>query len=356
MKVALLGMKGEFDDLGSISGINKYMSYVYHEMCKMKGMEVTKVEYGKVAKKLPWANHAAFYIQSEFSDFRGYDIIHNPNGLRLFKKPKNSRLVTTIHDLMPVTNRERNLGGSVKEVLVSVNSRFSDYVATEGFKLALKSDHIIVDIDYGKEELLEHFDYDKDKISTVRLAMDYKFLEAQPRNAKQQRAKFKVGYVGSFNAPKNIDFAIRAMKMIDDREIIMELWGKKTLEAEVLEKSSGNDERIRFMGVAPEGQKVQIFDSFDVFVHPGVYESIIQFEALSRGLPVIVKKGSKLSPDLLEHCIEAKDEPHMAQIIKDLKLNGYDNAKRKKSMEYARGFTWKRLTEDTVNVYKKVLG
>lgn len=355
MKVALVGMVGEFNDLGSISGINKYMSYLYHEMGKMKDINVNKIEYKKVSKKLPWANHSAFYIQSEFSNFKSYDILHNPNGLRLFHKPKGSKLVTTIHDLMPITNRERNMGGGLKEMVIALNSRFSDYVATEGFKLALNSDHIIVDIDYGKDELLKYFDYEKDKISTVRLAMDYKFLDAPLQNAKPKHNKFKVGYVGSFNATKNIDVAIKAMKNIEDKDIILELWGKKTLEAEVLEKSSGKDERICFMGIAPEEQKVQIFDSFDVFVHPGVYESIIQFEALSRGLPVIVKKDSKLSPDLRAHCIEAKDEHHMAQIIKELKLNGYSSTKRLEAIRYARSFTWERLTKDTINVYKKVL-
>ena len=53
-------MKGEFNDLGSISGINKYMSYIYYEMGKMKDIQVGKFEYSKVARKLPWANHSFF--------------------------------------------------------------------------------------------------------------------------------------------------------------------------------------------------------------------------------------------------------------------------------------------------------
>lgn len=359
MKVALLGMTGEYDkEAASLSGINKYMYSIYSEIKKIGGVEIDKIEYKKVAKKFPWANHLAFYLQSSKVGNKTYDIIHNPNGIRPYRiKPSGrTKFVTTIHDLMPVTNRERQFH-DIKGGLVSLNSRFSDYIATEGFKLALKSDHIIVDAELGRHELAEfakdYGGYDLKKITAIRLAIDEKF--ASPVPPKNKNKIFKVGYVGSYNATKNINIAIASIKSIKNQDISLELWGKKTIEAQLLEKQVAGDKRIQFKGIAPESEKVSIFDSFDIFVHPGVYESIIQFEALARGLPVIVKKDAKLTNDLRMHCFEVQDEQQMADCILQLKEEGYDQKKRKSAMEWARGFTWKRNAEDVVKVYKKVL-
>jgi len=45
----------------------------------------------------------------------------------------------------------------------------------------------------------------------------------------------------------------------------------------------------------------------------------------------------------------------MAQIIEDLKKNGYNEKERKKTMDYARSFTWGRTAKETLKVYRDVL-
>ncbi len=45
----------------------------------------------------------------------------------------------------------------------------------------------------------------------------------------------------------------------------------------------------------------------------------------------------------------------MAQIIEDLKKNGYNEKLRRKATEYARSFTWERCARETLEVYKKIL-
>lgn len=348
-------MNSEFDSADSTSGINKYMHYLYSETRKIKGTTVDKIEYQKISKVFPWANHTIFCLESRFTDFNNYDIIHNPNGLRLFARPTSgAKLVTTIHDLMPVTNRAKLSFDSARSFIVNANSALSDYVAAQGFRFAMQSDNIIVDIDYGKEEIARHFDYDKSKITTIRLAIDSKFI-LEPKKQLKSKKHFKIGYLGSFNATKNIGFAIRAVKQINDPAIKFELWGEQSAEAKLLSREIGIDKRIQFMGLERQSEKVQIFDSFDVFVHPGVYESILQFEALSRGIPVIVKKDAKLSPDLRNHCLEAKNEDEMAQIIEGIKANGYNTQKRQRAMSWARKFTWARNASEVMKVYKKVL-
>jgi alpha-1,3-rhamnosyl/mannosyltransferase len=111
------------------------------------------------------------------------------------------------------------------------------------------------------------------------------------------------------------------------------------------------------MGFAPEGRKAQVYDNFDVFVFPSLYEGfgLPILEAQARGLPVIVYGKGRVSEEIRRYCFEAEDEAHMARIIRDLKENGYDERRRREAMAYARGFTWERCAEETVRIYKRVL-
>ena len=111
------------------------------------------------------------------------------------------------------------------------------------------------------------------------------------------------------------------------------------------------------MGFAPEDRLVSIYDSFDVFVFPSHYEGfgIPIIEAQARGLPVIIYKYGKIPKEVRRYCIEAESPEHMAQIIENLKENGYNEKLRKKATEYARGFTWERTAKATIDTYKMVL-
>ena len=45
----------------------------------------------------------------------------------------------------------------------------------------------------------------------------------------------------------------------------------------------------------------------------------------------------------------------MAQIIEQLKENGYNEKERNKAMDYARSFTWEKTAKETLEVYNKIL-
>jgi len=63
----------------------------------------------------------------------------------------------------------------------------------------------------------------------------------------------------------------------------------------------------------------------------------------------------KIPKEVRKYCFEAESPEHMAQIIEELKENGYNEKERKKAMEYARSFTWGRTAKKKLEVYKKVL-
>lgn len=354
MKVMLLGMENEFVDK-STSGIVKYTYSLYTEIGKIHNIEICKTEYKKLTTKIPWANNLAFYIESRFTDFKKYDILHNPNNNRIFTKPKGSKLVTTVHNVMSITEKMKPKDKSLMSKIVAANAQLSSYTGTKGFEFSLKSDQIIADTYHGKEEMLEYAQgYDKDKITVVPLGIDDKFMVDSIPEKKDEKI-FKVGYLGSFNSYQNIPAAIKAVKSIESPSIRFEIWGSRSFESQLLEKDISADKRISFMSPVPQDRKVQLYESFDVFVHPGVYEGLPLLEAMSRGVPVIVFKSIKMDPEMKEYCLLADDERHMAQLINDIRTNGYNDRRRQESIKYARGFTWRRTAEQTVDVYKNVL-
>ena len=106
----------------------------------------------------------------------------------------------------------------------------------------------------------------------------------------------------------------------------------------------------------PQEKKLSIYDSFDVFLFPSIFEGfgIPIIEAKARGLPVILFKNGHISPELREYCFEAKSAAHMAEIVQDIKDNGYDPKMRKRAVESASKFTMERMGKSILDAYQSI--
>jgi glycosyltransferase involved in cell wall biosynthesis len=102
---------------------------------------------------------------------------------------------------------------------------------------------------------------------------------------------------------------------------------------------------------------INIYDSFDAFIFPSYHEGegLPILEAQSRGLPVIIYKNGKIPKEVRKYCFEAESPEHMAQIIENIKENGYNEKLRKKATAYARSFTWEKTARETLKVYNKII-
>ncbi|MEM3860160.1 MAG: glycosyltransferase, partial [Candidatus Micrarchaeaceae archaeon] len=114
---------------------------------------------------------------------------------------------------------------------------------------------------------------------------------------------------------------------------------------------------VSLMGYLKEKDKVKTYDSFNAFIFPSLYEGFGSpiLEAQARGLPVIIYKYGKIPKEVRKYCFEAESPEHMAQIIEELKENGYNERLKKKAIKYARSFTWEKTAKETLGVYKTVV-
>ena len=349
MKVGLLGVEGHFSkDFGL--GIERYMYELYHTMqrIKNKGFSISKVEL----KKLPIIGSGlSFELLSKYKNFSEFDIIHNLMPLK-FSKPKMLRkniLITTAHDFQPIL---------YPELMFESKRRFKDLlwldlVIKPGLESTLKSDYISANSSQTRDEVVK-LGFDKSKVFVVNHGIDKRFM--WPTLTKNNRTKFIIGYIGAMRKRKNLEFGINAANAIKSKDIFFDIWGKKDFEYEYLISISKN-KNINFKGFAPEEKIINIYDSFDAFIFPSYHEGegLPILEAQSRGLPVIIYKYGKIPKEVRKYCFEAESPEHMAQIIENIKENGYNEKLRKKSTEYARSFTWERCAKETLKIYNGIL-
>ncbi len=163
--------------------------------------------------------------------------------------------------------------------------------------------------------------------------------------------------MGLVGENKNVSFAISAMNRLNNSKYIFEIWGKPEYNYNKILAAARNKANIYFMGFAPEDKIVSIYDSFDVFVHPTLYEGfgLPILEAQARGLPVIIYKYGKIPKEVRKYCFEAESPEHMAQIIENIKENGYNEKSRNKATTYARSFTWKKTAKETLRAYETII-
>ncbi len=348
MDVCLLGVRGEFTNATG-HGVNRYMHYLYENLDSMKpkNVKIIKREVGTI----PYL-HSMFTIaaRSMMHDFSMYDIVHLLD-IRLISYARYGQAIsiTTVHDFRPLTTKELDA-----DMYRSVHGLADLHlVRTPAIKAALNSDYLIANSTQTKEEAVS-LGFERRKVFVTNLGVDQRFFKKKVGRRTKSKL-FKVGYVGGVQKAKNPIFAVKAFRSIKGYDMSMELWGLGSGPArEALTRAIGPDRRIKFLGLVPEDRKVEIYDTFDVFVFPSLYEGfgIPIIEAQARGVPVIIYKNGMIPKEVAKYCMKADDEDHMAQLITNIKENGYNDRDRRRAVQYARGFTWERMAKQTVDVYR----
>ena len=361
INVCILNMKGNFDKtLGLGTQRNSYELWRnIKPLAKKEGINVDCVELGFGSS--PTVRKISFTLMLFLYDFSNYDIVHLLIVVpRTPRASKNTKILTTVNEFVLLdknTTAWKILSDTDPKRKITIKKRISSfldyYIGKEGLKQIFNSDYISVISTQTRYEAVK-LGYPKDRILIVPPGgVNKRFLSKVKRKAHKG---FRVGYLGALNKRKNVQFAIDAFKMLKQKDAKLEIWGRQVLEYQNLVEKAKGDKRIKFMGFAPEDRLVQIYDRFDAFVFPSLYEGygLPIIEAQSRGLPVIIYKEGKIPKEVKKYCLEARNESHMAQILSNLSKKGYNQQLRRKATEYASGFTYKKEAQDTLKLYRKI--
>jgi len=279
-----------------------------------------------------------------------FDLIHASSPITalcfaLVRKPK----VVTYHDLLPL-----------------LCSNASDAFHTRLFapvflRVGMLADRIIAGSSQTKRDIVAHLGIREDKIAVVNYGVSHIFRPMR----ETDRGENIVGYVGTLDRRKSVDYLLRAICVFKRKyaatPLKLVICGSQSHEYGALVKLA-NDldvaELVEFRGPLPEEELARAYGSFHVLVHPSEWEGfgLPVLEAQRCGVPVIIRADARIPAEVSACCLKARSEEDMADKIYQLLTEpALNRSVVDQGLEHSQEFTWERAVRETIDVYEQAL-
>lgn len=281
--------------------------------------------------------------------------------LPLFKKTKT---IVTVHDMTPLL--------FPKDFPVGIKGKIKWLFQKRALQ---KVDAIITDSFSSQKDIARLLSYKKEQIYVTHLAAGEHFRVIQDKKILQRvkdtfhlPEKFLL-YVGDVTPNKNLPRLAKAVlrtkvplvmvgkALVNDSADLQNPWNKDLKE--ILELSKQTNQIIR-LGFVEDEDLVALYNLAIAFIMPSLYEGfgLPVLEAMVCGCPVITSKEGSL-PEVAGDAAYYVDAYSIDSITEGIqKVLGNRNIAKKmsgKGLLQAKKFSWKKTSEATVAVYKKVL-
>ncbi|HLE43923.1 MAG TPA: glycosyltransferase family 1 protein [Methylomirabilota bacterium] len=316
---------------------------------------------GAEARCLPWPQRLLWTLWAAPRDLgrRPVDLFHGVTGFEL-PRVRGTRLVTTVHDLIPlrfprlVPWRHR---WAVRALLGSALRRAARVIAVS---------------DATRADLVARYRTIADKIHVVPEAAATHF--APPSAAETARVRAQYGleaayvlFVGLLEPKKNLPALLRAVARLraggawGRAQLVLAGapgWGTTGLDAEA--GRLGLDGVVRFLGAVPDGDLPALYAGARVFVFPSLWEGfgLPVLEAMAAGAPVVASCRGAL-PEVAGAAallVEPAPEPLAEALERVLTDPALRDRLRHAGLERARAFSWERTAAQTLAVYRAAVG
>lgn len=264
--------------------------------------------------------------------------------------------ITTIHDLttMRFTNPSKN----------KLVFKIKQWVYVRVIKIAaFKSHHLLVPTQFVKEDVAKFTRTNSRKITVTYEAGDS--IAAKPIAMSELAGKRYVMYLGRPMLHKNLGRLIDAFEILkqSDPELVLVLAGRKDVLYRRYErrvKKRGLQDVI-FTDFVSDGQLRWLYENAQAYVFPSLSEGfgLPALEAMNHGAPVVSSNATCL-PEVYgdaAHYFDPLDVEDMAAKISDVLTN--DKLRKeliKKGRRQAGKYSWRRMADQTLAVYKSALG
>lgn len=227
---------------------------------------------------------------------------------------------------------------------------------------ASNADAVITISNFVKNDILNHFKIKPDKITVTYNSADMIIDKSEPVNNLLNK-KF-IMYVGRHQPHKNLDRLIEAHQKLLEKNpnLVLAIAGKKDAVTEILENKIKEKDykNVLFTGFVSEGQLRWMYENCEAYIFPSLSEGfgLPGLEAMVHGAPVISSSATCL-PEVYGDAAVYFD-PLNVDDMSD-KINSVINSSELKKDLVAKGktqaskYSWQRMAEQTLAVYKKVL-
>ena len=240
------------------------------------------------------------------------------------------------------------------------------------------ADKVIANSESAKNDLKSFFEVSGDKIRVIHNAFDEKFFkDANVDEIQNVKNKYRIDgeYILFMNTIKPLNNLTRLIEAFSKSRLILKgkkpnsnykliLAGKSgwmSDEIHQIAKDFGLKNEVIFPGYIDPKDLNALFAGADIFVSVPVYEEFGApvLEAMASGIPVVCSNVSSL-PEITGGAAELVDsydiEGIKNAILKILDDDRLKDDLKRKGLEQARKFHWKKTAEETLKVFKEVAG
>jgi glycosyltransferase involved in cell wall biosynthesis len=271
------------------------------------------------------------------------DIIHLPTPTAPFwNKPKDSKLIVTVHDLTPYKYPEFH------------TLRRKIYYKFIVRHLLEQADIIITDSNSTMKDLKLCFGIKSSKVRVIPLAADLNHT-SEKVPAKYGIKEDYILYVGTVEPRKNLIRLIKAYNELRPKEKLVIVgcsgWNNKEIYKQ-------KNENVIFTDYVPSEDLNKFYSNAKIFVYPSLYEGfgIPILEAMKCKVPVITSNTSSM-PEvagdaalLIDPTSVNEIKNAMSKLLKDKKLR---DSLVKKGIKQAAKFSWDKTAKETIKVYNE---
>jgi glycosyltransferase involved in cell wall biosynthesis len=285
------------------------------------------------------------------------DVFHSPDFIPPLRY--EGKLVITIHDLAFLI---------YPHFLTKDAARYYGQID----RAVRRADHIIAVSQSTKNDVVRMLGAPEDKITVIYEAADPRMVPMNREDALQRvQALYGIPdefilFVSTIEPRKNVGGLLRAYRRLRD--------DYKLTPALVLAGSPGwlNDDihqivaeldlkqHTYFLGRVESSDLPSLYNAAQCLVHPAFYEGfgLTPLEAMACGTPVIVSNVSSLPEVVGDAALlvdPQQDEEITVALWRILTDSALRESLRKKGLQRAGAFSWRRAAEQTIAVYRRLV-
>lgn len=186
-----------------------------------------------------------------------------------------------------------------------------------------------------KEEIIEVFEYNKDKVYVIGGGYDLEFYYKGEDKIYNKNSKLKLIYAGKFSRAKGVIYLLKAFEKVKDKyniELILAGSGTGEEYDEIISYSQKMSDKVKLYGYMDTQEIADLFRSCDIFVMPSFYEglSLVTIEAMACDLKVVMNELENFMDFVGDDIINSKN----IEFVKMPKLFDTDKVVKEEVNDY----------------------
>ena len=275
---------------------------------------------------------------------KDYDIYHAITPMESIWVPKDKSIATVL-DIIPIVHPELHgarMGGN--KAKYTIGKACFDV----GCRQAAKCRYVVCISDHVKQEFIEHYNVNENKVKVIRLG-----IRGDLHPTPKRDTTFRIGYLGQLDRRKRVDLLVRAfVKSRIDGELVL---GGRGIDESGLKELAQGDKRIKFAGFVPDDRLVDFLNSMDVLVFPTSIEGygLPPVEMMACRRPVIVLADAIIPREVKDRCIVVDNLEaalssisNIGNLCRSMDIEG--------NYQWAKSHNWEATVDEYVKLYKEV--